>query len=92
VRPAAPPLRNYSSTEGEIDYAGNRPGGYSPEEAQHQVDQGPGQRTPASQGGVSLVLGRRYLRGRSGERAALHERREAGGPGGAEAQGIDQGL
>ena len=57
-----------------------------------QVDQGPGQRTPASQGGVSLVMGRRYLQGRSGERAALHERREAGGPGEAEAQGIDQGL
>ena len=57
-----------------------------------QVDQGPGQRTPTSQGGVSLVLGRRYLQGRSGERPALHERREAGGPGGTEAQGIDQGL
>ena len=38
-------------------------GRHPPKAPEHQVDQGPGQSAPASQGGVSLVLARRYLQG-----------------------------
>ncbi len=67
-------------------------GRHPPKAPEHQVDQGPGQSVPASQGGVSLVLAGRYLQGRAGERPALHERREAGSPAGDEGQDIVQTL
>ena len=52
--------------------------GHSPKAPEHQVDQGPGQGTRASQGGVSLVLERRQVRGRPRQRYSPDERPEAG--------------